>query len=179
MKKILFVFAAFMILTGCGNTKLDNTPTKKVEEYFNKYQTLDQSVMDDLDNVLAGDTTLSDDDRDDYREFMKKHYQDLKYKIKNEKIDGDTATVETQITVRDYTKAVNNAVGQKEDGNFTDDNGDVDTAKFSNYRLMELKKVKDTKTYTLNLTLTKQNDEWVLDQLSDEDLNKINGLYSE
>lgn len=177
MKKFLIALTTILIITGCGNTKLDNTPTKKVEEYFNKYQTLDQDVLDDLDSALASDTTLSDEDREDYKDFMKKHYQDLKYEIKDETIDGDIATVETEITVRDYTTAVSDADNEKD--TFTKEDGTVDNVKFSNYRLEELEKVKDTVTYTLNLTLTKQNDEWKLDQLSDEDLNKINGLYSE
>ncbi len=179
MKKVLLFLVAIVVLTGCG-TNMGNTPTKKVEEYLNKYQTLDNSVLDDLDTTLAADTTLTDNDREDYRDFMKKHYQDMKYEIKNETIDGDNATVEVEITVRDYSKTVSEAESYKNENQdkFTDESGASDVAKFSSYRLDELKKVTDTTTYTLTLTLTKQNDEWVLNQLSDEDLNKINGLYA-
>lgn len=179
MKKFLLGLIAVVILTGCG-TNMSNTPTKRVEEYLNKYQTLDDSVLEDLDTTLTADTTLAEDDRNDYRDFMKKHYQDMKYEIKDETIDGDNATVEVEITVRDYSKAVADANTYKNENQdkFQNESGESDIAKFSSYRLEELKKVTDTTTYTLNLTLTKQNDEWVLNQLSDEDLNKINGLYA-
>ena len=106
MKKILvIIFSALFILTGC-DSKLDNTPTKKVEEFLNNYQSLDSKVMEDLDTTLAADPDLNEDNKSEYKEFMKKHYQDLKYEIKDEKIDGDKATVETEITVRNYTKSV-------------------------------------------------------------------------
>ena len=39
MKKILMIIALFLVV-GCN--KLDNTPTKQVETFFNKYQTLDK-----------------------------------------------------------------------------------------------------------------------------------------
>lgn len=172
MKKFLLSFMAFIILTGCGNMQVGNTPSKKVEAYFNKYQTLDKAVLEDLDTTLLSDTSISGEEREAYRNFMKKHYQDLTYEIKNETIDGDNAVVDVEITVKDYSDAISNADANKaqfEDGSITT---------FSNYRLEELKKVKDKVTYTLSLNLVKEDDTWVLQQLSNEDLNKINGLYA-
>ncbi len=180
MKKILLVLASCLfILTGC-NSNLDNTPTKKVEAFLNNYQTLDDSVLEDLDSTLAADTTLSDNDRKDYRKFMEKHYKDLKYEIKDEKIDGDNATVEAEVTVRNYAKSVSDAENYKSENKdeFNGEDGNYDKTIFSTYRLEELEKVTETSTYTINFTLTKQNDEWKLNELSDEDLNKINGLYA-
>lgn len=180
MKKFLvLIFSALFILTGC-NSKLDNTPTKKVEAFLNNYQSLDSKVMEDLDNTLAADPNLSDDNRKEYQEFMKKHYQDLKYEIKDEKIDGDKATVETEITVRNYTKSVADAENYKSENGaeFNGEDGNYDATIFSTYRLDELKKVTDTETYTITFNLTKQDEEWKLEDLSDEDLNKINGLYA-
>ena len=159
---------------------MDNTPTKKVEAFLNNYQTLDNSVLEDLDSVLAADTSLNDDDRKGYREFMEKHYKDLKYEIKDEKIDGDKATVEAEITVRNYTKSVSDAENYKSENKdeFNGEDGNYDATLFSTYRLDEIKKVTETSTYTINFNLTKQNDEWKINELSDEDLNKINGLYA-
>jgi len=175
MKKLLCSLMALVILTGCScaNTNMDNTPTKKVEAFLNRYQTADDNVMNDLDTSLTADTTLTEDERSDYREFMKKHYQDLKYEIKDEKIDGDTATVETEITVRSYKNALNDA------NTYRNDNKDKfdDKNTFAGYRLENLKKVTDTETYTIYFHLTKTNDEWSVDPLSDEDLNKISGSY--
>ena len=110
MKKVLYLLIGIVLLTGCSCTAdMGNTPTKKVEEYLNKYQTNDADVTNDLNDVLTNDTTLTDEERNNYNDFMKKHYQDLQYEIKDEKIDGDTATVEAEITVRSYADAINNA----------------------------------------------------------------------
>ena len=108
---------------------------------------------------------------------MKKHYRDLTYQIKDQTIDGDNATVTVEITVRDYSKVINDANNYKNNNpdKFSKDPLNL----FSTYRLEELQKVKDTITYTLNLTLKKINNKWVLNQLSNEELNKINGLYQE
>jgi len=180
MKKFLLVLTTCLfVLTGC-DSNMDNTPTKKVEAFLNNYQTLDNSVLEDLDSVLAADTSLNDDDRKGYREFMEKHYKDLKYEIKDEKIDGDKATVEAEITVRNYTKSVSDAENYKSENKdeFNGEDGNYDATLFSTYRLDEIKKVTETSTYTINFNLTKQNDEWKINELSDEDLNKINGLYA-
>lgn len=175
MKKFLLSLIGVVLLTGCGNMEIGNTPSKKVEDYFNKYQTLDKGVLSDLDTTLESDASISADERKDYRDFMKKHYQDLTYEIKDETINGDSAIVEVEITVRDYSKTISDADAYKDEneGKFGDD-----LASFSAYRLEELKKVTDTVTYTLNITLNKKDDKWVMEQLSNEDLNKINGLYA-
>ena len=171
MKKILYVVMAFFALTGCG--MMDNTPTKKVEALLHKYQMNDSEVITDLDNVLLMDSTLTDDERKDYSDFMKKHYQDLTYKIKEEKIDGDSATVDVEITVRDYSEAMNDANNYRmnNSGMFDDSNS------FASYRLDRLKEVSKQTSYTLTFHLTKVNDTWQVEPLSSDDESKINGLY--
>ncbi len=171
MKKLVCFLLALFVLTGCGN--MGNTPTKKVENFLNKYQTNDEDVMSDLEDVLTFDTDLTDDERTDYREFMKKHYQDMTYKIKNETIDGDSATVDAEITVRNYANAVNSANDYRLSNA---DEFDTDNT-FASYRLGELKNVTDTVTYTITFHLTKVNDEWTVDPISADDENKLNGLY--
>ncbi|MBR2708264.1 MAG: membrane lipoprotein lipid attachment site-containing protein [Bacilli bacterium] len=171
MKKILFVALSVFILTGCGN--MNNTPTKKVEALLSKYQSNDSEVMNDLDNVLLTDSNFTDDERSDYKEFMKKHYQDMTYKVKNESIDGDSATVEVEVTVRNYSNAVNEANDYRlnNSSEFDEDNT------FAKYRLGKLKDVTDTETYTIVFSLTKNNDEWQVNPLSSDDESKLNGLY--
>ena len=171
MKKFIILIISLVILTGCGN--MNNTPTKKVEAFLNKYQTNDSDVMADLDDVLLFDADLTDDERNDYREFMKKHYQDMTYKIKDETIDGDSATVTAEITVRNYTDAVNNANNYRLENasEFNDENT------FASYRLGEIKKVTDTETYTLTFYLTKLDEQWTINPISSDDESKLNGLY--
>ena len=174
MKKVLYAFLAIVLLTGCSCTaNMGNTPTKKVEEYLNKYQTNDDDVVSDLDEVLTNDTTLTDAERSDYNDFMKTHYRDMQYEIKDETIDGDVATVDAEVTVRSYADAVNEA------NDYRLNNADVfdDNNTFARYRLDRLKEVTDTETYTITFHLTKENEEWKIDDLSDGDLRKLSGLY--
>lgn len=180
MKKFICLLACALVFTLCG-CEMDNTPTKRVEGFLTKYQTLDAKVLEDLDNTLDKDTSLDDSMKKEYRDFMKKHYQDLTYEIKNETIDGDNATVEAQITVKDYSDIVTNAESYRIDNKdeFTDENGNYNDSLFTRYRLDKLKEAKSTISYTINFNLTKKKDEWVLDDLSSEDMNKINGLYTE
>jgi len=171
MKKIICLIIAITLFSGCG--MMNNTPTRKVEALLSKYQSNDSEVIEDLDNVLMSDYNLSDDERDDYREFMGKHYQDMTYKIKDEKIDGDSATVDVEITVRDYSSALKDANDYRSDNSSEFDSSNT----FASYRLNKLKDVQDTVTYTITFHLTKSGDEWVIDPLSSDDESKINGTF--
>lgn len=171
MKKLFCILISVFILTGCGN--MNNTPTKKVEALLSKYQSNDSEVMNDLDNVLLTDSNFTDDERNDYKEFMKKHYQDMTYKVKNESIDGDSASVEVEVTVRNYSNAVNEANDYRLNNASEFDENNT----FASYRLGKLKDVTDTETYTIVFTLTKSNDEWQVNPLSTDDESKLNGLY--
>ena len=106
MKK-LFTFLSFtLILTGCSiGEDMNNTPTKQVETYLNNYQTLDSKVLTELDAIVNNEEMFDEDQKVTYRDILKKHYQDLTYTIKEETVNGDKATVETEIEVNDYTKA--------------------------------------------------------------------------
>ena len=181
MKKLIISIAAITILTGCSiNNKLTKTtPTEVVEEYFSNYQTLNTDVLTQLNETINNRTDLTDAQKADYLDIMKKHYKDLRYEIKDEKIDGDTATVTTEITVKDYSKILSDADTYLADNpeQFNDKEGKYDVSLFNDYRIGKIKEAEDTATYTLELTLTKTDNEWILDGLTDADENKIQGNY--
>ena len=78
MKKILLSLITLLTFTGCSIGKdMTNTPTKKVEEYLNSYQALDDNVLNDLDSLML-DAEYTIDQQSKYKELMKKHYQNLK-----------------------------------------------------------------------------------------------------
>ena len=107
--KRLFVILSVLFFTGCSMLDISNTPTKKVEEYLNKYQILDKEVLDQLDSVIDRKTKLNDENKKEYRELIKKQYKDLQYSIKEERIDGDEAVVSAEVIVTDFTKVINEA----------------------------------------------------------------------
>lgn len=178
MKKLVLVMTLVFLVTGCALVKkIDNTPTKKVEAFLNKYQTLDSSVIDDLDDVLEK-TDYSEDQKKRYKDIVKANYQKMTYKIKEEMTDGDEATVTAEIEVIDYSiiNSETSAYLKEHEEEFNSD-GKFDETKYNDYKIDELKNAKEKVKYTIDFTLTKVDDEWMLDDLNDEKLDKINGVY--
>ena len=182
MKKICGFLLGLILITGCacGNTKLSvDTPTKKVENFFSNYQTLNAEVLKQLDEAVDKETDFTEEQKNEYKELMKKHYKNLKYDIKDEVINGEHATVTVEIEVTDYSKIMTEAdnylATHPEEFNNTE--GNYDVTLFTKYRLDKLKDANEKVKYTLDLTLTKINDEWVLDTINDTDESKIHGMY--
>lgn len=163
------------ILTGCS---LNNTPKAKVETLLMKYQKNSDSVMSELDDYL-NTLNIKDDAHEEYKKVYTKQYSDLTYNIKDEMIDGDTATVTTQIEVYDYYKIDNDAIKYVSDNpdKFSTNNV-YDSKKVLEYKIDKLTNAKDRVTYTVVFNLTKVDNEWKVDNLSNEDLEKIHGIYA-
>ena len=179
MKKILSIISVLLIMTGCSLTDMDNTPTKQVETYLNNYQTLDSNVLTELDSIVNNEELFDEDQKTTYRDILKKHYQDLTYTVKEETVNGDRATVEVEIEVTDYTKAIKEAEAYKStnESDLLDENGVFDDTRFNTYKLDLLKSSKDRVKYTIYFSLTKTNDKWMLDQLTNTEQEKLLGIY--
>lgn len=105
MKKIIvFLGISILLFTGCDNAM--STPTERVEEFLGKYQSMDSEVLAQLDSVISDDADMNDDQKKEYRSLMEKQYQNLAYKIKDETITDDTATVDVEIEVYDYATSI-------------------------------------------------------------------------
>lgn len=179
MKKILCALILVFGFTGCGLAEdMDNTPTKKVEAFLNKYQSLDTAVIEDLDDIVEEEETFSTDQKKLYKDIIKSNYQKLKYVVKEEEVDGNEAKVTVEIEVVDYSKIVSESNEYLRD-NPTEflTNEKYDESLFIDYKLSKLKDAKEKIKYTLEFTLSKANDEWVLDSITEEIRNKINGNY--
>ena len=178
MKKILWVLLIVVFLTGCNN--LMNTPTKKVEYLLSKYQSNDEEVLKQLDETMLSDTILSKEQKDKYKNIMKKQYKDLMYTVKSEAIDGKTAVVEVELEVYDYAKEItkieNELLNNSE--KFKDSTGEVNTNTYNDYKLSNLENVTERTKYTINFTLSKVDEEWIVDDLTETERMKIHGLYA-
>ena len=197
MKKKILIISSLLILLFTGCMAAENTPSKKVEEFLGRYQSMDSEVLTQLDNVVSEETTMSDEQKKDYKSLMEKQYQNLSYKIKNEEINDDTATVEVEIEVYDYATSISKSKkyyeehqdefkndNNNDDNNNDDNNNDnvvedalEDTAAYIDYKIKQLKDVTDKAKYDITFNLTKEDDEWQLEDISDIDRKKIHGLY--
>lgn len=206
MKKLFIVLLlSLFIVTGCGNSM---TPTGAVEDYLGKYQSMDSEVLSQLDSVVSNDTTMSDDQKKEYKALMEKQYQYLSYKVTNEEIIGDTATVDVEIEVFDYASSIRKSSQYYQDnrdmfeevdnsndkdqekvednnasheGNVNTDDGNIitETKKYIDYKIEQMKMVTDKIKYTITFNLSKEDDKWVVDDISDMDRKKIHGLFDE
>ena len=190
-----------MFVTGCGNNM--SAPSEKVEEFLGRYQSMDSNILTQLDNVISNDETMDDTQKKDYKTLMEKQYQNLSYKIKDEKIDGDKAEVLVEIEVFDYANSINESrkyytehrdeFDDKEvgnDGADTDNDGmseegevvggAVDTiSSFITYKIKQLMDVTDKAKYEITFHLNKEDGEWKVEDLSDVDRQKIHGLFED
>lgn len=180
MKKFLISLIVLSFLTGCScKGKEEMKASTRVDEYFSKYQELDKDVLEDLNNVIETNDTLSYDQKEQYREIMKKHYKNLEYEIKDEVINGDSATVTVKIKVTDYSKILNESKKylEEHEDEFKNDEGVYDASLYNDYRLNKLKEAKDKVEYTIDLTLSKVDGKWYMDDIDSTTESKINGTY--
>lgn len=205
MKKV-FVFltciVTVLVLSGCS---MNNTPTKKVENFLDNYTSGNTTVLNQLKEMVDSDAMMNDAQRTTYSDIMKRQYKDMTYDIKDEVIDGDNATVTVEIEVYDYYKTNqesqdyfnNNQDEFKEDTNnnseglledtkegiekaadaITDATNDISNSKFIDYRLSQLQNANDRVKYTIDFTLRKVDDKWTLNEIDDATRQKIHGLY--
>jgi len=168
MKKIILVFTFLLLLVGCS---LSNSPTSKVEDLLTKYQTLDKDIMEGINNVIS-EETLTASQRERYKDIIEKQYKNLSYEVKEERYDGNTATITVEIEVLDYKQAINKiSATYLQKDNYT-------VEEYNDAKLEALEEVKDKVLYTLDFDVNKDsNGNWRLASLSNETIKKILGMY--
>ena len=141
-----------------------NTPTSKVEEYLGNYQKLDKNIS--LSYMqLSNDEDIDNKYKEEYQKLIENQYKGLLYEIKDEKIDGESATVTTQVKVYDYKEILD----KYNRSNNNDKNHEI--------IIKEMKEQKDKITYTIDFKLEKNNkDEWEVLELNLDDYKKLLGI---
>ena len=157
MRKIIIpLFLMIILVIGCDNTM--NTPTVKVEKFLGKYQKMDKEVIKELDYMLEKETGLSKKQKKEYKELLKKQYQNLSYKIISEETNNNHSIVEVEIQVLDYKSA-------------------MDKKNTIEMRIKEMKKVTAMTKYKITIPLSKKDGVWFIDEISDDDRQKLHGIY--
>lgn len=128
-------------------------------------------MLDDSINIsytsLTSDINLSQEIINGYEKVIEKQYRNLSYEVGDEVIDGDRATVTIQVEVMNYRDVIDKY-----------NKNDYEITRYHKLVLESLEDTKEMVTYTLDITLTKDDsDNWVVDTLTLENQNKLLGIY--
>lgn len=175
MKKILLVLIGIFILSACSFT---SSPSTKAEEYLSRYTSLNEDVLQDLETTTSSEN-LSTANKDVYKEVLKRQYQNIKYTVKDEEINGDKATVTMKITVYDLYKADKASLDYL---NLHNDefyvNGIINQDKYDTYKVNNMLNTNETVDYEIEMYLNKENGTWIVQDVDNQTLSKIHGLYN-
>ena len=163
MKKI-FVLTLLLSVFLLGCEKMMETPTSKVENFLGRYQRLDKDVLKELENIVEKEDEMTEEEKKEYKTLLEKQYQNLAYKIKKEIIAKDTATVDVEIEVLDYRTAISKSEKECEKN-------------IIECKLKELKAVNNKTKHDLTITLYQEDGKWVIENLNEDDVKKLHGLY--
>ena len=177
MKYIKFItmFVCLLLLCGCIGIV---GPSDKVDQALKKYVNNDRDIIKELNDRLDSQD-LTDAEKKRYEKIIKNEYNNIKYEIKNEEITEFTAKVTVDIKVLDLYGASKSAEEDLIDDPtdfYTD--GEYDFHKFVDYKLSKMENVKDYKDYVIVFNLTKNDDIWYIDDLDEETLEKLHGIYN-
>lgn len=174
MKKIITIIILIILsfyTIACNNTL--NTPSDEAMKLLNRYQNLDNIILLALDKSINNNSEMNKIQKQEYKDILIRQYQNLSYKIKNEIINNENATVDVELEVLNYHSSLLSSREYYINHNdeFNEENTYID------YKLNQLKKVNDKIKYNLTLNLTRDNNVWKLRKISRDDLKKIHGLY--
>ncbi|MEG2457797.1 MAG: hypothetical protein RSB41_02790 [Bacilli bacterium] len=179
MKKIMvgIVLLSMFLFVGCSLGT--NTPTKKSEEFLNRYKNLNDSVIKDLELNAEREGFTKEDQKKAYIEIIKTEYKNMTYKIDSEDTKEDISNVKATIKVYNLYSIEDDsrkylATHPEE---FKTDNK-YDNEKFIDYRLKQLKNAKEKISHTITLQLKKVDGKWIVQNPDTETLQKLHGLYN-
>ena len=145
---IIVIVAIAAIIGVTAILSNSSTPQGTLEQILTALKTNDYSKVENYKELIESSEVLEDSEIDE--EAQKLLFEKLEWNIKEEKIDGDTATIELEITNKDFEAVIKNYMqtvlkialsGQ-----------DINEEEITNYLLDELRK-EDVELVTENHTI--------------------------
>lgn len=165
-----------LFLTGCMGNK---TAREAVSDYLEMYITLDSKVVDQL-NEFVDKEDLTEEQKVVYKDILRKQYSTMTYSILSETYNGENAYIKTKINVRDLHKVQKDVLEyyNNHKAEFNDEAGVYNKSLFLDYKLNEMKNANETTSYEIEFKVLKNGNNYEVSQLSNEDLEKIHGIYN-
>ena len=179
MKKVILsilILMCMFLVCGCG---MEMSARDVAIEYLELYRNKDKVVMDELDEFVENEN-LTDDQKEKYKDILEREYGTLMYTVVDEQYEGNVAFITMEITVIDLYKSQEESAKYFNDNptEFNDEDGEYDKDLYTDYKLDMMSKETDTVTYTIDIKVEKDGDDWKVVQLSNESLEKIHGIYN-
>lgn len=161
--------------------------TLMLNQYKNMEYKIKDEIIEDKNAVVEVEVTVYDyaSAIKNSNTYLNEHMDEFKKDTKttlNEVTEGvKDATEKAKDTVEDAADSVKDAAEKATNDakNAVENNTSTyDENKFMDYKISAMEKVKDTVKYTIEFTLTKTNNEWQLDPLSNTDIEKLHGIYT-
>ena len=179
MKKMLSVICIIIIIlfsVACGKNK---TAMEAVGDYLDLYINNDEIVINQLDDFVNKED-LTNEQKELYKEAIIREYSAIEYEIVSERYEDNYAFIDTSISVIDLNKAQKDAFSYflSNEEEFKDENGIYDNGKYTTFKLNKMKEEKEFINYNITFKVMNNDGNWEVTQLSNEDLEKIHGIYS-
>ena len=161
---VLLVLALVLVFTACGH---DASPSEVVKQDLDTLKS-EESTAEALDSIDLDGSGLSEEDMN----ALVTKIQDFDYKIGEENIDGDTATVKVNITTYNLGQTMKDFYIDMVKQALT--NGDASNISQEEITKQFIDKINglDEKTYSKEVTIncTKGNDGWKSDCMDNDEL---------
>ena len=177
MKKFIVLFTVLVFVSGCTKEK---TAPQVVSNYLNEFQLLTKNISDEIESSLNNEKEYNAEHKKIYKEILTRQYKDLKYDIFKEEYDDDKALIYVNVNVYDLKKAEDDAVLYLSDhlSEFYNKNNVFDNDKYLSYKLNLMLNTSNRIDYEIIFYLEKKSSKWILLQPTDNDLEKIHGIYT-
>lgn len=172
---LAIVVIAVIISIIVGTVK-SNSIEGLTKAYMEKYQKLDDSVVDKIKYEF--DDKLTSEQKTKYKAIIENQYEELEYDIVEVKEEDTYGEVIIRFTVYDLASAMEQANSYIEVyGSKFNKDGEFDEYAAIDYKLKMLDETETKVDYSITFNFYKENGTWVMDELNETDLKKINGTY--
>lgn len=161
---IIVVVAIAAIVGVAAILSNKSTPTGTLEQILTALKTNDYSKVENYKELIGSSGVLEDSELD--QEAQKLLFEKLEWNIKEENVDGDTATIELEITNKDFKTVIKNYMQTVLKIAFSGQ--EINEEQMTNYLLDELKN-EEVGLVTENQTIVmkKVDEKWEIEDLEE------------
>lgn len=166
---LIVLIGVYVVLRVTG--LVSKKPSTVTSEYFDSYISNDSDVISKIE--YAFDDKITTKQKKVYVRAMKRQYKKMFYTVLDENVDGKDATARVEVTVFDYNACYNTAMSHinSHSNKFPTEEKQID------YKLSKLETCSDRVTYEINLQYHYDGRKWLMNEINEDDLKKINGVY--